>query len=49
MKSRLKEWLLRVWDMLVRFALWCEKHGVPEMLVEAVLNVFIWWLTRQLG
>ncbi len=47
MNPRLKERLLRVWEKLVRFADWCEKHGVPKMLIEAVLKVFIWWLTHR--
>ncbi len=47
MNSQLKERLLRVWVNLVRFAKWCENHGVPKMLVEVILKVLIWWLTRK--
>lgn len=47
MNSRLKKRLLRVWEKLVRFARWCEDHGIPKMLVETILKMFIWWLTHR--
>lgn len=47
MDSRFKRRLLQIWDKLCRFAKWCEKHGIPDMLVIAVLKLFLWWLTRQ--
>lgn len=39
-----KRWL-RIWEKLVRFAEWCERHGIPKMLVDVILKIFLWWLT----
>gem|GEM_PF-4375472 len=47
MNSRWKKRMLRIWESLVRFAKWCERHGIPKMLVDAILKVFLWWLSHK--
>lgn len=47
MDSRFKERLLQIWDKLVCFAKWCEKHNIPKVVVEVVLKVFLWWLMHK--
>ncbi len=47
MSSDWKQRWLRIWKRLVRFAQWCEKHGVPKMFVEFILKLIFWWLTHQ--
>lgn len=46
MRPSLKDRLLRLWKKLVRFAQWCEDHGIPKMLVEMLLKIILWWLTK---
>lgn len=47
MNSRWKERWFRIWEKLVRFAKWCERHGIPKMFVDVVLKILLWWLTRK--
>ena len=47
MNSRRKQRLLRMWLKLVHFVKWCENHGITKVVVETILKVLIWWLTRR--
>ncbi len=47
MGSQWKERLLRIWEKLLHFAKWCDKHGFPKIVAEAVLKAFLWWLKRR--
>lgn len=47
MRVPLKDRLLPFWDKLVRFAQWCEAHGIPKMLIDLIFKLVYWWLTSR--
>jgi hypothetical protein len=47
MNSRWKKRMLRVWEILVQAAKRCEVNGTLKLFLEAILKVFVWWLTQK--
>ena len=47
MNAPWKERWLRIWNKLVRFAKWCERHGIPKIIVEFIFKIILWWLTHK--
>ena len=47
MSSKQKKRLLRIWKRIVNFVKWCDKHGISRIVIEFIINVFLWWLKKR--
>ena len=39
--------IFTVWNALVRFVAWAEQNGILKPLVQFILKVVFWWITRS--
>lgn len=46
MKKTPNERMIQIWQKVVLFVKWCEDHRIPEMIIEAIIKIAIYLLTK---
>ncbi len=37
---------IKVWESIVKIAMWLEKHHIPEMIIKLIIELIKWFCFR---